>query len=70
MHNYHINVFFSKPDEGFIADVPDLPGCSAFGKSPQEAMQEVMAAMELWLEAAKAEGKEIPAPQYKPAVYR
>ena len=70
MHNYHINVFYSKPDEGFIADVPDLPGCVAFGKTPQEAMQEVMAAMERWLDVARANGEEIPVPQYKPAIYR
>ena len=70
MYNYHINVFYSKPDEGFIADVPDLIGCSAFGKTPDEAMREVMAAIERWIEMAKADGEEIPKPQYKPAIYR
>ena len=70
MHNYHINVFYSELDGGFIADVPDLPGCSAFGKTPDEAMREIAEAMERWLELAKADGEEIPVPQYKPAVYR
>ena len=70
MHQYHINVFYSKPDDGFIADVPDLLGCTAFGKTPQEAMQGIMAAMESWLEKARANGEEIPKPQYRPAVYR
>ena len=70
MHKYHINVFYSKQDDGFIADVPDLPGCTAFGKTPQEAMQEIVAAMERWLEAAREEGEKIPEPQYRPAVYR
>ena len=70
MHNYHINVFYSKIDDGFIADVPDLPGCSAFGKTPDEAMQEIAVAIERWIEVAKAEGQEIPVSRYKPAVYK
>ena len=70
MHKYHINVFYSKPDEGFVADVPDLLGCSAFGKTPHEALQNVVEAMERWMETAKANGEEIPVPQYKPAIYR
>ena len=70
MHQYHINVFYSKFDDGFIADVPDLIDCSAFGKTPDEAMRKVMEAMEKWLEAARADGTEIPAPTYKPAIYR
>jgi len=70
MHKYHINVFYSKADDGFIADVPDLLDCSAIGKTPGEAMQKVMAAMERWLENARDNGEEIPAPQYRPAIYR
>ena len=70
MHNYHINVFYSKLDEGFIADVPDLLDCSAFGKTPDEAMRKAMEAIERWLEAARADGQEIPVPQFKPAIYR
>jgi len=70
MHQYHINVFYSKVDEGFIADVPDLIDCSAFGKTPGEAMEKVMETMERWLEEARASGEEIPVPRYKPAIYR
>ena len=70
MHKYHINVFYSKIDDSFIADVPDLLDCSALGKTPQEAMQKVMAAMERWLETARVDGLEIPEPKYKPAIYR
>jgi len=70
MHKYHINVFYSKHHEGFIADVPDLPGCSVVGKTPQEAMQEIVVAMERWLEVAREEGEEMPVPQYRPAIYR
>jgi len=70
MHKYHINVFYSKVDDCFIADVPDLLDCSALGKTPHEAMQKVLAAMERWLETARVDGLEIPEPRYKPAIYR
>ncbi|MBY0112006.1 MAG: type II toxin-antitoxin system HicB family antitoxin [Phycisphaerales bacterium] len=67
---YHINVFFSTEDKGFIADVPDLKYCSAFGETPEKALREVMIAMRLWLETAKAAGKRIPKPRYRPAIYQ
>lgn len=67
MNKYHINVFYSEDDEGFIADIPDLKYCSAFGDTPQEAVQEVMIALELWLEEAKERKMAIPEPTYKPA---
>ena len=70
MHKYHINVFYSEDDGGFIADIPDLKYCSAFGETQEEAMKEIMIAMELWLETAIADGEEIPVPKYKPAIYR
>lgn len=44
MKDYHINVFYSEEDEGYIADVPDLINCSAFGDSPEEALREVLKA--------------------------
>ncbi len=69
MKDYHINIFYSSPDEGYIADIPDLEDCTAFGLSPVIALHEVLIAKDLWLKAAKAEGKTIPKPTYKPAVY-
>jgi len=62
MKDYHINIFFSEEDEGYIADIPDLSFCSAFGKTPVEALKEVEKAKKAWLEAAKKEGKKIPKP--------
>ena len=70
MKDYHINIFYSERDEGYIADIPDLATCSAFGRSPAEALAEVEAAKRLWLEAARAEGKPIPKPRYRPAIYK
>ena len=41
MKDYHINVFYSEEDEGYIADIPDLRMCSAFGESAAEALAQV-----------------------------
>lgn len=47
MRDYHINIFYSEEDEGYIADIPDLAACSAFGATPQEALAEVEVAKAL-----------------------
>ena len=70
MNDYHINIFYSSEDEGYIADVPDLKHCSAFGATPEKALAEILIAKQLWLEAAKEEDKEIPLPKYKPIIYQ
>jgi predicted RNase H-like HicB family nuclease len=70
MKDYHINVFYSEDDEGYIADIPDLQSCSAFGDTPEEALQEVLRAKQAWLEAAHASGKPIPEPRYHPVIYQ
>lgn len=70
MKDYHINIFWSDEDGGYIADVPDLKACSAFGATPTEALAELERAKAAWLEAARAEGKPIPVPHYRPEIYR
>jgi predicted RNase H-like HicB family nuclease len=70
MKDYHINVFYSEDDEGYIADIPDLQHCSAFGATPEEALREVLQAKEAWLDAARANGKSIPGPRYRPVIYQ
>jgi predicted RNase H-like HicB family nuclease len=60
---YTIEIFYSEEDEGFIATVPELPGCSAFGETEERALKEVKIAMQLWLETAKEIGRDIPLPQ-------
>jgi predicted RNase H-like HicB family nuclease len=68
--NYHINIFYSEDDDGWIADVPDLEACSAFGETPEDALREVERAKQAWLQAARKEGKPVPAPRYRPAIYQ
>ncbi|MFB2972335.1 type II toxin-antitoxin system HicB family antitoxin [Aerosakkonema sp. BLCC-F183] len=70
MKDDRINVFYSEEDEGYIADIPDLKYCSAFGETPEEAVREVLIAKAAWLETAKVEGKPIPLPRYRPAIYQ
>lgn len=70
MKDYHINIFYSEADEGYIADIPDLPLCSAFGDTPEQALHEVEIAKTAWLEAAQAEGKPVPEPRYRPVIYQ
>jgi predicted RNase H-like HicB family nuclease len=70
MKDYHINIFYSEEDEAYIADIPDLKYCSAIGETPQQALNEVILAKTAWLEAAKAENKNIPKPRYRPVIYQ
>jgi predicted RNase H-like HicB family nuclease len=69
MKDYHINIFYSDEDGGYIADIPDLDACSAFGQTPEEALHEVEIAKRAWLESATAEGKPVPPPRYRPTIY-
>ena len=70
MKDYHINIFYSDADKGYIADIPDLDACSAFEKTPTGALKQAQLAKEVWLEAALAAGKPIPKPRYRPAIYQ
>ncbi len=70
MRDYHINIFYSDEDRGYIADIPDLESCSAFGETPEQALVELERAKKAWLDAARKEGKPIPPPTYKPVIYQ
>ena len=70
MSDYRINIFYSQENGGYIADIPDLPHCSAFGADPERTVTEVLNAKAAWLEAAKAEGKPIPPPSIRPVIYQ
>jgi predicted RNase H-like HicB family nuclease len=41
VRDYHINIFYSQEDGGYISDIPDLDACSAFGATPEAALGEV-----------------------------
>ena len=62
MYKYAIEIFYSEEDGGYIATVPELAGCSAFGETEEDALREVMTAIDLWLETARNMGRTIPQP--------
>jgi predicted RNase H-like HicB family nuclease len=68
--DYHINIFYSAEDGGYIADIPDLEACSAFGATPEEALASLEVAREAWLDVARQAGKPIPEPRYRPIIYQ
>jgi predicted RNase H-like HicB family nuclease len=65
-----VNIFFSEEDAGYIADIPDLAHCSAFGETPEQALTEVLKAKAAWIEAGQAEGKPVPPPSFRPVIYQ
>jgi predicted RNase H-like HicB family nuclease len=63
MPKYEIDIFWSDEDEAFVAVVPDLPGCSAWGDTYEDALREVQVAMSLYLETLREERRPIPEPK-------
>jgi antitoxin HicB len=47
---------------GWLAEVPELPGCMSDGETPQQAVDNVMDAIACWIEAAEEDGRRVPAP--------
>ncbi|MGC1120313.1 MAG: type II toxin-antitoxin system HicB family antitoxin [Candidatus Methanofastidiosia archaeon] len=65
MNKYVLHILFSEEDEEYLAIVPELPGCTASGKTEEEALEKVKEAIDKWLQAAKKEGRPIPEPHGK-----
>ena len=63
MSKYAIEIFFSEEDEGYIAVVPELPGCMADGKTYIEAVENIQVIIDEWIETAKMLGRTIPKPR-------
>ncbi len=63
MSDYHINLFYSEEDAAYVADIPALEACSAFGATAEAALAEVDQAKRVWLDAAKEAGRPIPEPR-------
>ncbi len=65
MNNYEIIIFWSKDDNCFIAEVPELSGCMADGTTQMEALQNAQKIINDWIETAKQLGRNIPEPKGK-----
>jgi predicted RNase H-like HicB family nuclease len=63
MPKYEVIIYWSHEDQSFIAEVPELPGCAADGKSYREALANVEVVIQEWVETAKELGRPIPAPK-------
>ncbi len=60
---YEIVIFWSEEDQAYVAEVPELPGCMADGKTYQEALANAEQIIQEWLETAKELGRPIPQPK-------
>ena len=63
MSKYEVIIYWSKDDQAFIAEVPELPGCAADGATYQEALANVETVIQEWIETAKDLGRPIPKPK-------
>ncbi|MBW4554034.1 MAG: type II toxin-antitoxin system HicB family antitoxin [Aphanocapsa sp. GSE-SYN-MK-11-07L] len=62
---YELIIYWSEVDDSFIAEVPELPGCAADGKTYLEALQNAQTVMQEWIETAEELGRPIPQPKGK-----
>jgi predicted RNase H-like HicB family nuclease len=63
MHKYEVIIYWSDEDQVFIAEVPELPGCTAHGSSQEEALASANQAMQLWIDTAREFGRPVPEPK-------
>lgn len=63
MYNYEIILYWSADDDAFIAEVPELPGCAADGKTRKEAVENAERVIKEWIEIALEDGETIPEPK-------
>ncbi len=69
MDRYEIIIYWSAEDTAFIAEVPELPGCTAHGSSQEEALANAKDAVRLWLDTAREFGDPIPAPKGRRLIF-
>jgi predicted RNase H-like HicB family nuclease len=63
MHRYEVVIWWSDEDRLFVAEVPELAGCTAHGESPERALAEAQSAISLWIETARELGRAVPEPK-------
>ena len=62
--DYSVILKYSSTDKCYIVSIPDLPGCMADGKTPNEAYENAKLVIKEWIDTACAAGREIPAPTF------
>lgn len=63
MHKYEIILYWSEEDQVFVAEVPELPGCIAHGKSQEATLANAQDAVQLWINTAIEFGDSVPEPK-------
>lgn len=63
MYKYEIIIYWSREDQVFVAEVPELSGCMAHGNNQQEALANANEAIQLWIDTAQEFGESIPEPK-------
>jgi len=63
MIKYEVIIYWSEEDGAFIAEAPELPGCSAHGATQEDALTNALDAIRLWIDTAKEFGDPIPEPK-------
>ena len=69
MHKYEIIIYWSREDQVFVAEVPELPGCMAHGNTQQEALASANEAIQLWIDTAQEFGDPIPEPKEQRLIF-
>ena len=69
MHKYEIIIYWSREDEVFVAEVPELPGCMAHGNTQQEALSNADEAIQLWIDTAEEFGDPVPEPKEQRLIF-
>ena len=60
---YEVIIYWSGEDQAFIAEVPELPGCAADGKTYRDALANVEVVIQEWIKTATELGRPIPQPK-------
>lgn len=69
MNKYEIIIYWSEEDQVFVADVPELPGCSAHGATYEAALTNAQEAIRLWIDTAREFGDPIPIPKGRRLIF-
>jgi len=69
MDKYEVILFWSEEDGVFVAEIPELPGCSAHGSTQEEALASAKQAIQLWIDTASEFGDPVPEPKGRRLVF-
>jgi len=69
MHKYEIIIYWSREDQVFVAEVPELPGCMAHGNNQQDALANANEAIQLWIDTAQEFDDPIPEPKEQRLIF-